>query len=90
LTGVARDWSYLPEEYHFAGLEILLQTVVFAGFQKTINALSMVHDVGVSPAVLKQLKNDQETSAQRNEKGENLLKIIYRSQYGKLRFEMRN
>ena len=50
----------------------------------------MVHDVGVSPSALKQLENIQLSTPQRNENGENLLKIIYRNQYGKLREKLRS
>ena len=43
LTRVGIDWSYLGEEHHEAGLEIILQTTIFGGFQKAINALQARH-----------------------------------------------
>jgi hypothetical protein len=39
LTRVGVDWSYLSEEHHAAGLEVILQSTIFGGFQKSINAL---------------------------------------------------
>lgn len=45
LTRVGVDWSYLSEEYHQAGLEVILQTTIFGGFQKVINALQVCHSL---------------------------------------------
>jgi hypothetical protein len=47
LTAVARDWSYLPPAAHRLGIEALLQTALFAGFPKCLNALATVYQTGV-------------------------------------------
>lgn len=45
LTAVARDWSYLPPHAHAKGIEALLQTALFAGIPKCMNALATVYQV---------------------------------------------
>lgn len=47
LTAVARDWSYLPPHAHRMGIEALLQTALFAGIPRCMNALSAVYQVCV-------------------------------------------
>ena len=49
LSNVATDWSSLPQNYHARGLEVVLQTHLFAGFPRAINALATIHQVGVHP-----------------------------------------
>jgi len=87
LAGVSRDWSYIPKENHRAGIEIILQTALFAGFQRTMNALETVHQIGVDPSAL--LDEEFSTPSQYLEKGEKLLKLIYNKQEPKLREKMR-
>jgi 4-carboxymuconolactone decarboxylase len=45
-AAVARDWEYLPEPARAGGLEIILQTHLFAGYPRTINALAAVGGAG--------------------------------------------
>jgi hypothetical protein len=49
LANVATDWSHLPRQYHSHGLEVILQTHLFAGFPRAINALATIHQIGIDP-----------------------------------------
>jgi 4-carboxymuconolactone decarboxylase len=90
LTRVGVDWSYLGEEYHEAGLEIILQTTIFGGFQKVINALQVVHNIGVSAkAINAQREKEAEDRRTNIKKGTALLQLIYQKQYAPLREKMR-
>lgn len=90
LTRVGVDWSYLGEEHHEAGLEIILQTTIFGGFQKAINALQVVHNIGVSPTAIKYAAEEVPEDRRANVKrGTELLKLIYQKQYPRLREKMR-
>jgi hypothetical protein len=83
LSGVSRDWSYIPKNHQKAGLEVILQTALFGGFQRTINALETVHEIGVDPSALEE---EAEVAPQEYaRRGENLLKLIYTRQEPKLR-----
>ncbi len=48
LSNVARDWSSLDPGFHAQGLEVVLQTHLFAGFPRTINALATINQVGIN------------------------------------------
>lgn len=48
LDAVETDWRCLPLDAHAGGLEVVLQTHLFAGYPRTINALAVVHELGVS------------------------------------------
>ena len=45
LKEVEKDWRHLPEDLNEAGLEVILQTHLFAGYPRAINALIAVHRV---------------------------------------------
>lgn len=80
LDAVERDWLCLSEDAHQAGLEIILQTHLFAGYPRTINALGVVRKLGCTlnastDAPAKQWRSD----------GENLCSQIYGGTYDKLR-----
>lgn len=47
LVEVADAWRLLPREHHRAGIEVILQTLLFAGFPRVINALRTVQALGV-------------------------------------------
>ncbi len=48
LEGVRLDWRALQPSDHLGGVEVILQTHLFAGYPRTINALGAVHAVGVA------------------------------------------
>ena len=80
LEAVKRDWLCLAEKDHQAGLEIILQTHLFAGYPRTINALAVVRKLGCTlnestDAPVEQWRGD----------GENLCSQIYAGTYDKLR-----
>lgn len=90
LTRVGVDWSYLSEEYHQAGLEIILQTTIFGGFQKVINALQIVHNIGVAPNAIDYEKETAPEDRRANiARGRELLQLIYQKQYPRLREKMK-
>jgi 4-carboxymuconolactone decarboxylase len=47
LDAVKLDWRFLEPVHHPGGIEAILQTHLFAGYPRTINALATVHGVGV-------------------------------------------
>ena len=80
LNALKQDWVHLPESQHNAGLEIILQTHLFAGYPRTINALRVVRALGCS------LNASADAPAtQWREDGEHLCAQIYAGSYGKLR-----
>jgi 4-carboxymuconolactone decarboxylase len=52
LAAVADDWKYIHAIYQRGGLEVILQTHLFAGYPRTINALAAVRDAGLAPGVM--------------------------------------
>ena len=46
LLEVRRAWEALPEDLHQAGIEVILQTHLFAGYPRTINALGVIRSLG--------------------------------------------
>ena len=80
LEAVEEDWQALPEASHRVGLEIILQTHLFAGYPRTINALAVVRKLGCTlndsgDAPYEQWRRD----------GESLCSQIYAGAYDKLR-----
>ena len=91
LDGVRTDWSFLDSAWHRAGLEVILQTHLFAGYPRTINALATVHDVGVSCEVA-ELEAEDDPGNDRirwRQAGKDLCSEIYGTAYGKLRDRIR-
>jgi len=86
LMAVARDWSFLNEEQQIKGIEILLQTSIFGGFHRVLNAFETIYSVGISPNL--KFDNTEDTNFTQN--GENLLKLIYGRQYPALRDKLKN
>lgn len=80
LEALKEDWQHLPQSSHNAGLEIILQTHLFAGYPRTINALAVVRKLGCTlntstDAPYEQWRKD----------GESLCSQIYAGAYDKLR-----
>eukprot|EP01125_Pyxidicula_operculata_P018330 TRINITY_DN6505_c0_g1_i1.p1 TRINITY_DN6505_c0_g1~~TRINITY_DN6505_c0_g1_i1.p1 ORF type:complete len:524 (-),score=80.48 TRINITY_DN6505_c0_g1_i1:78-1649(-) len=97
LTQVSKVWSLLPPtvDMHILGLEAILQTSLFAGQHRVVNALEVIHTtVGVIPEALSQSTSLEEEKRVSDpltlrKSGEDLLKIIYRKQYEPLREKLR-
>lgn len=87
LTGVVEDWSYLPREDHGVGLEALMQSVVFAGFHNTLNALVSVHRYGVHGSAIDYPREDalaREDPKFFFSRGDALMQRIYGKQLSRL------
>ena len=80
LESLKQDWLCLPEASHNAGLEIILQTHLFAGYPRTINALAVVRKEGCTFNTSVDAPHEQW-----REDGENLCSQIYAGAYDKLR-----
>ncbi len=78
------DWSFLPTEEHAGGLEIILQTHLFAGYPRTINALATVRATGVEVAT-----PDDTPAASWPVDGEAACRLIYGPAYAPLRAKVR-
>lgn len=91
LHGVARDWKHLPTTMHSAGLEVALQSHLFAGYARAINALATIHRVGVcrgdGDAVAAWRMEDYSLDKWHSD-GETTCKEIYGRAYDKLRKRM--
>jgi 4-carboxymuconolactone decarboxylase len=81
LEGVARDWCHLPGEAHAAGIEVILQTHLFAGYPRTINALATVQRLGICGEV----RAGETTAEIWCAAGEANCRTIYGHAYDKLR-----
>ena len=80
LDAVKSDWMFLPQSDHHLGLEIILQTHLFAGYPRTINALGVVRRMGCT------LNDSTDASYERwRSDGESLCSQIYAGSYDKLR-----
>lgn len=86
LAGVAEDWGFLPAEKQVGGIEVILQTHLFAGYPRSINALSTVRQVGVAADGL--LKEGAPRFPEWAQQGESLCRQIYGDAYEKLRQHM--
>ncbi len=80
LEAVKEDWLHLPEKSHPLGLEIILQTHLFAGYPRTINALAVVRKLGCSLNASTDAPHEQWRVD-----GEHLCSQIYAGAYDKLR-----
>ena len=80
LDALAQDWQYLPKDHHGAGLEIVLQTHLFAGYPRTINALGVIRKLGCSLNT-----STDAPHTQWRVDGEHLCSQIYAGAYDKLR-----
>lgn len=52
LSRLRQDWTYLAEDQHQAGLEMVLQSVTQCGFPRVYNALRTLHAQGVSRSAI--------------------------------------
>ena len=80
LDALAQDWLCLPQEQHEAGLEVILQTHLFAGYPRTINALGVIRKLGCSLNTSTDASHEQWRAD-----GEHLCSQIYAGAYDKLR-----
>jgi 4-carboxymuconolactone decarboxylase len=80
LEGVERDWRHLHSEHHRGGLEAVLQTLLFAGFPRTLNALGVMQRIGITAPV-----DDAEPPGDWLAAGEALCGQIYGAGYARLR-----
>ena len=80
LSEVRKAWQALPEEIHEAGLEVVLQTHLFAGYPRTINALGVIRQEGCSLNASSDAPAEQWRSD-----GESLCAEIYAGSYELLR-----
>eukprot|EP00123_Amoebidium_parasiticum_P022542 comp8964_c0_seq1/m.4161 comp8964_c0_seq1/g.4161 ORF comp8964_c0_seq1/g.4161 comp8964_c0_seq1/m.4161 type:complete len:576 (-) comp8964_c0_seq1:513-2240(-) len=96
LTRVARDWGFLPPQYHRLGMEAMLEALIFAGVHKTVNALEVIHEVGVDKSAIDYFAEDaQKQRFQKDytlyyKSGCDLLGKIYKTTYDKLRQNLRS
>jgi len=81
LQAVGHDWRCLAQDDHLGGIEAILQTHLFAGYPRTINALATVRGLGVSPGV----RVGEVDSSMWTELGEGNCRTIYGSAYDRLR-----
>ena len=80
LEEVSRTWSTLPEDLRHSGIEVVLQTHLFAGYPRTINALATIRSEGYEPNT----SSDAPPGAWRSD-GEALCAQIYAGSYTLLR-----
>ena len=80
LSEVRRAWQALPDDLHEAGLEVVLQTHLFAGYPRTINALGVIRSEGCSLNTSSDAPPEQWRSD-----GESLCAEIYAGSYEPLR-----
>ena len=81
LDGVRLDWRHLGVEHQLGGFEAVLQTHLFAGYPRAINALAAVHEVGVAADVPRRgVEHDGDLDS-----GEGLCRRIYGAGYDGLR-----
>lgn len=87
LADVARDWRHLPPSAHERGMEVVLQTHLFAGFARTINGLATIDQVGVACETTKWQEEIGDAQEWRKQ-GEESCAAIYGNVYDKLRRRM--
>ena len=86
LKEVEKDWRHLPEDLNEAALEVILQTHLFAGYPRAINALIAVHRV--DPNLKISTLADSLPPEQWQSSGESLCNLIYGENYPALRRRM--
>lgn len=84
LDGIRRDWGHLPKDLHGAGLEIVLQNILFVGFPRVINALTAIKEMGIATAGAPDA-GDVDTWLS---SGERLCATVYGDAYERLRASM--
>lgn len=85
LAGLQEIWRALEPEEQPPGIEAILQTQLFAGFPRTINALGKVHQLGVRAEAL---QVEPVPVAEWRSRGEALCAAIYGAGYPRLREKM--
>lgn len=80
LDAVCEDWMALSQNEHSAGVEVILQTHLFAGYPRTINALGSIRKLGFSDNA-----SSEAPSSEWRPAGESLCSQIYAGSYDKLR-----
>lgn len=87
LADVAQDWRYLPSSWHEQGMEVVLQTHLFAGFARAINGLATVTAVGVHCETPSWGEEERDLESWKAA-GEKSCEAIYGRVYPKLRDRM--
>lgn len=89
LDGVRQDWRFVAPEEQPGGFEVILQTHLFAGYPRAINALSAAHEIGVADSArpLSEVAEAKPGKTWR-EAGESLCAAIYGAGYSQLRERM--
>jgi 4-carboxymuconolactone decarboxylase len=80
LEGVALDWRHLEPVDHTGGIEVILQTHLFAGYPRTINALATVEAIGVEVMTVGEVRPEEWRA-----NGEQNCRTIYGDAYEPLR-----
>ncbi|MCK5688026.1 carboxymuconolactone decarboxylase family protein [Myxococcota bacterium] len=83
LKGVAEHWIHLDSKDQHGGIEAILQTLLFAGYPRAINALAQVRRIGVEPELFTEPQDTLRADWQRN--GEELCRAVYGTSYDTLR-----
>ena len=84
--GLRRAWRELDPQDHIGGIEAILQTHLFAGFPRTINAMRTVRELG--PIHAGEHRERSKWSTDWGQAGEQLCRKIYDRNYEKLRENM--
>jgi alkylhydroperoxidase/carboxymuconolactone decarboxylase family protein YurZ len=88
LKSLELDWQHLISENRLAGIEAVLQTHLFAGYPRTINALNRLKEL--DPQYELYLLKDARHPTQWVTDGEKLCAEIYGVQYPAVRTKMHN
>jgi 4-carboxymuconolactone decarboxylase len=92
LQAVGRDWRWVPATDHLGGVEIILQTHLFAGYPRTLNALRVVHALGVAECAAREAPaapGDPWDEAAWKPAGDALCRRVYGGVYDKLRAQVK-
>jgi len=90
LDRLRQDWRHLAPQDQPGGFEVILQTHLFAGYPRAINALRVAHEIGVAaplPPGSAEIAEAQPGVSWR-EAGESLCAAIYGPGYSQLRERM--
>ena len=94
LKGLVLDWQHLPEDWQQQGLEAVLQTHLFAGYPRTINALAALRtqkhgrfDAQIENSFSCNVAKQSESESFLRQ-GEKLCRQIYGRGYDRLRQRM--
>jgi len=79
LAGITRDWSFLHENDHRDGLEILLLNVGYSGIPHVLNTLTCVSGLGIKGRyILDDKPSSNQDKLNFQQKGEKIIQQVYR------------